>query len=81
LASKSKDNKKEKMESSGLCLEIKSFVNSSVIPLQHDPIEYWQSQTNDILRKIALKYISIIGTSVPSERLFLQSWPNNVRNS
>lgn len=66
----SKNNEKENMEASGFCSEIKNYVNSNVIPLKHDPIEYWQSQTNHILRDIVLKYISIIGTSVPSERLF-----------
>lgn len=58
------------METNGFCSEIKNYVNSNVIPLKYDPIEYWQSQINHILRDIVLKYISIIDTSIPSERLF-----------
>lgn len=69
LASKSKIHEKENIES-GFCLEIKSYINSNVISFKHDPIIYWQSQTNHILKEIALKYLSIIGTSVPSKRLF-----------
>jgi len=58
------------MESSGLCLEIKSYINSSVISFKDDPIEYWQLQSNQFLKQIALKHLSIVSTSVPSERLF-----------
>jgi len=58
------------MESSGLCLEIKSYINSGVISFKDDPIEYWQLQSNQFLKQIALKHLSIVGTSVPSERLF-----------
>jgi len=42
LASKSKSSEKENMESSRLCLEIKSYINFSVIFFKDDPIEYWQ---------------------------------------
>lgn len=70
LALKSKNNKNENIETNELCLELKSYLNSSVIVLKNDPIEYWQLQTNKLLKEIALKYIAIIGTSVPSERLF-----------
>lgn len=45
-------------------------MNSNVISLKNDPIEYWQSHNNNILKEIALKHISIVGTSVPCERLF-----------
>jgi len=70
LASKSKCSEKETMESSGFCLEIKCYINSSVISFKDDPIEYWQLQSNQFLKQIALKHLSIVGTSVPSERLF-----------
>jgi len=70
LASKSKCSEKDNMESSGLCLEIKSYINSSVISFKDDPIEYWQLQSNQFLKQIVLKHLSIVSTSIPSERLF-----------
>lgn len=57
-------------EKNELCFELKNYLNSSVIPLTSNPVEYWNSQTNEIFKQLANKYFSIVGTSVPSERLF-----------
>jgi hypothetical protein len=54
--------------------ELSLYLKSPVIPLQQNPIRWWD--TNDItnsfpiLAKIALKYLGSMATSVPSERLF-----------
>ncbi|XP_018404098.1 PREDICTED: zinc finger BED domain-containing protein 1-like [Cyphomyrmex costatus] len=51
---------------------LKNYLNQDALPLQANPIEYWTSIENACpnLSKIALKYVSTIATSVPSERLF-----------
>lgn len=59
-------------ESDGLCLELRQYLNQSVIPRTEDPLKYWQKLrlAYPSLNKIAMRYLSIVGTSVPSERLF-----------
>ncbi|KYN28701.1 hypothetical protein ALC57_01877 [Trachymyrmex cornetzi] len=42
---------------------------------KRDPIQYWKSvkHTFPLLYELAIKYISILGTSVPLERIFSQA--------
>lgn len=59
-------------ESGGVPVELRQFLNQPVIQRTNDPLAYWH-QMNTVypdLYKIAIKYLSIVGTSVPSERLF-----------
>ena len=52
--------------------EVQSYLHSPLALLEADPIKMWteMAPTYPNLAKIALKYLSIVGTSVPSERLF-----------
>ena len=54
-----------------LHVELKNYLNQ-IIPLKSNPTEYWISHkvTNKYLSSIALEYLSVVGTSVPSERMF-----------
>lgn len=56
----------------GLCLELRQYLAEPVIGREKDPFKYWQSMraTRPNLFKVPIKYLSVIGTSVPSERLF-----------
>ena len=53
---------------------LKSYLAQNVIDLKRDPIEFWNNEINKEsypeLRKVALKYMLIPATSVPSERVF-----------
>lgn len=55
-----------------LTLELKQYLNQPVISRSENPIEYWNKLkiAYPILHSCALKYLSIVATSVPSERLF-----------
>lgn len=60
-------------ESEGLNEEFKHYLSQAVVHLNYDPILYWQEQKNSIyhqVHSIAVKYRSIVGSSVPCERLF-----------
>ena len=52
--------------------EVQSYLHSPLALLEADPIKMWteMAPTYPNLSKIALKYLSIVVTSVPSERLF-----------
>lgn len=56
----------------GINVELRQYLNQSVIPRHHDPLKYWQTikHAYPVLFNIAKKYLSVIATSVPSERLF-----------
>lgn len=60
-------------ESQGLNEEFKHYLSQAVVHLKYDPILYWQEQKNSIyhhVHSIAMKYMCIVGSSVPCERLF-----------
>ncbi|KAM0734524.1 E3 SUMO-protein ligase ZBED1 [Formica fusca] len=61
--------------SEDISFEIKQYLSQLVIPRHEDPLKYWSSMklTFPSLYELAIKYINIIGTSVPSERLFSQA--------
>ncbi|KYN50002.1 hypothetical protein ALC62_00029 [Cyphomyrmex costatus] len=50
--------------------ELKYYFHQGNIPVENNPIEYWLSHSNKNLQDLAIKYFSVIGTSVPSERVF-----------
>ena len=49
--------------------ELRYYLNQPLIKIDDCPINFW-NQSNSLLSKLAKKYLSIIATSVPSERLF-----------
>lgn len=56
----------------GINVELRQYLNQPIIPRQNDPLKYWQTVKHayPVLFKIAKKYLSVVATSVPSERLF-----------
>ncbi|XP_039303408.1 zinc finger BED domain-containing protein 4-like [Solenopsis invicta] len=59
-------------ELGGIPVELRQFLNANVVGRTEDPLKVWQ-KLKDIyptLYKVAMKYFVIVGTSVPSERLF-----------
>ena len=53
--------------------DLKHYLNQPMIQRQENPMHYWLTQCESIyptLSIIAKKYLSIVATSVPSERLF-----------
>lgn len=50
--------------------ELKYYLNQPVLKMGDSPLKYWLTNTHSGLKDIALKYLTIIATSVPSERLF-----------
>lgn len=61
--------------SENVSFEIRQYLSQPVIPRYENPLKYWSSMKLAFpsLYKLAIKYVSIIGTSVPSERLFSQA--------
>lgn len=53
-------------------IELKQFFDQERIDMDNCPIRYWNSMsmTFPLLYKIGRKYTSLIGTSIPSERVF-----------
>lgn len=52
--------------------DLKAYLSSDTVPLEIDVLDYWMRQKENMpkLANIALKYLWIPATSVPSERLF-----------
>ncbi|XP_008182930.1 zinc finger BED domain-containing protein 1 [Acyrthosiphon pisum] len=52
--------------------ELKHYLNQPTIPLGDDILKYWDINGNmfPLLKKIVQPYLSVVATSVPSERLF-----------
>lgn len=55
--------------------EFKVYLTSQTMSLNSDPLLYWNgnSSSSEILKELAKKFISIVATSVPSERLFSEA--------
>lgn len=50
--------------------ELKYYMNQPLMKMEDNPLKYWLLNIHSGLKNIALKYLSVIATSVPSERLF-----------
>eukprot|EP00102_Acyrthosiphon_pisum_P018397 XP_008190138.1 PREDICTED: zinc finger BED domain-containing protein 4-like [Acyrthosiphon pisum] len=50
--------------------EKRLYLQQPIIDRKQSPIEFWLKSPFSILTKIALKYLTVVATSVPSERLF-----------
>jgi len=52
--------------------ELNLYLKSSVVRLSDNPLHLWKDMKSvyPILSNIAIKYLSTVATSVPSERLF-----------
>ncbi|XP_011859600.1 PREDICTED: zinc finger BED domain-containing protein 1-like [Vollenhovia emeryi] len=66
------ENKRVSSECDDLALELRQYLNQPVVSRTENPIEYWNKLgvAYPTLHSCALKYLSIVATSVPSERLF-----------
>ncbi|KAM0735290.1 Zinc finger BED domain-containing protein 4 [Formica fusca] len=60
------------MGEENLAYELRQYLKQKVIPRHQDPFNHWKIFESSFpgLYKLAIQYISIISTSVPSERLF-----------
>lgn len=52
--------------------ELSIYLRNSVISPKENPLRWWREKSENYptLSKIAIKYLSVVATSVPSERLF-----------
>lgn len=65
--------KKDEFETTdGLCTELNGYLGEIRIDRKDDVFKYWLGlkSTHPELFQLAVKYLSILATSVPSERLF-----------
>lgn len=54
--------------------EYDEYIHQPTIDVSEDPLEYWKNEGRfPNIKKIVPKYLCIMGTSVPSERLFSQA--------
>ncbi|XP_011702573.1 PREDICTED: zinc finger BED domain-containing protein 1-like, partial [Wasmannia auropunctata] len=65
-------------------IELKQYLSQPVIHDTANPIEYWKMSKHvfPLLYPVAIKYLSIVATSVPAERLFSKAGntKTNLRN-
>lgn len=59
-------------EPGGINLELRQYLNQPPIPRDQDPFKHWHTlkPAYPTLFTIAIRYLSIVATSVPSERMF-----------
>jgi hypothetical protein len=50
-----------------------NYLDTATVHMDTDVYQWWNARHTSILYKVALKYLSIPATSVPSERLFSQA--------
>ncbi|EZA61660.1 hypothetical protein X777_11043, partial [Ooceraea biroi] len=50
--------------------DLKFYLNQPNIPMEDNPVKYWNKYLHSPLSELAKRYLSIVATSVPSERLF-----------
>jgi hypothetical protein len=50
-----------------------NYLDTATVHMDTDVYQWWHARHTSILYKVALKYLSIPATSVPSERLFSQA--------
>lgn len=53
-------------------LEMRQYAEEQLLPLKEDPLKWWKKRmlVYPNLSKMARKYLGIVATSVPSERIF-----------
>nr|CAI5833763.1 unnamed protein product [Callosobruchus analis]CAI5841063.1 unnamed protein product [Callosobruchus analis] len=56
-----------------MSLDIKAYLNLPTIPLENNPITFWSNYNASDLATLVKRYLSIVGSSVPSERIFSQA--------
>ncbi|EZA50770.1 hypothetical protein X777_10820 [Ooceraea biroi] len=49
---------------------LRYYLHQEVIKMKVNPIAFWNHYPQSTLSKIAKRYLTVIATSVPSERLF-----------
>ena len=71
------DNKREKLQqersaASSCIAEMRRYSEELIIARRENPLEWWQKRGSNLesLNRLAKKYLGIVATSVPSERLF-----------
>lgn len=59
-------------DSDGMSLELRQYLNQSLISRSQNPFEHWQTLKSayPTLFPIAMRYLSVVATSVPSELVF-----------
>ena len=53
--------------------EFRFYLAQDPIDRKENPMEYWSKMPNSMLAKLALRYLTVIATSVPTERFFSQA--------
>ena len=61
---------KESHNEGALTDDLKYYLNQPNMKMDENPIKYWNTNSLSSISKIAKYYLSIVATSVPSERLF-----------
>nr|CAI5862089.1 unnamed protein product [Callosobruchus analis] len=56
-----------------LSLDLEAYLNLPTIPLENNPIIFWSKSNASDLATLAKRYLSIVGSSDPSERIFSQA--------
>jgi hypothetical protein len=52
--------------------ELKHYLNQKIVSIKEDPLLFWERHKTVYpnLTNIALKYLTVVATSVPAERMF-----------
>ncbi|VEN52293.1 unnamed protein product [Callosobruchus maculatus] len=56
-----------------MSFDLKAYLNLPTVPLKSNPISFWSNYNSSDLATLAKRYLSIVGSSVPSERIFSQA--------
>lgn len=71
LAKQYSEKQKNATSTGDLELDLKMYLNSPTIGLDLDPFDFWSNCCcSTELKEVAYKYLSVVGSSVPSERIF-----------
>lgn len=58
------------LDSNQMAEDLKYYLHQNLIKKTECPINYWKNLSDSPLSQIAMRYLTVIATSVPSERLF-----------
>ncbi|OXU21973.1 hypothetical protein TSAR_011795 [Trichomalopsis sarcophagae] len=73
IAHLSRTKKNEVVDKNEMPAYLRYYLNQPVEEMNCDPVAFWDRYRDSALYKIARRYLSIMSTSVPSERLFSQA--------